>query len=222
MPSNCPLCHSDNTKNFVFQKSYNRHFFECENCSLIYVDRKELLSVEDEKSRYDLHENHIRTKGYEKFLRRLINPLKKYIDTKDEGLDFGEGPYPMLREIFAEDGYQNIKGYDPIYNNNARSLQGSYKFITCCEVIEHASSPKNVWEEILNLLVCEDAYIALSTGIYDHDFDFLKWQYTHDDTHINFFTQKTIEWISHIYHLEIIESSKDFNLFLRRQKVAQP
>lgn len=221
MPFSCPLCFTDKTHHFAYQKSYRRNFYECEECSLIFVDRGELLSSEEEKSRYDLHENHIRSKGYEKFLRRLIDPLKKYVILDDKGLDYGEGPYPMLREIFAEDGYKNINGYDPLYNPSESALMDHYKFIICCEVIEHTKNPRKELKRMESLLE-NDGYLAMSTGIYSKDHDFLGWQYTHDDTHINFFTDDTVLWIVDNLKLEIIERAKDFILFSKIQKAAQP
>jgi SAM-dependent methyltransferase len=182
---------------------------------MIFVPRTQLLNEEEEKSRYDLHENHIRSKGYEKFLRRLINPIKELCTPESLGLDFGEGPYPMLRELFAEDGYSKVQGYDPYYNQNEEVLSGKYDFVTCSEVIEHTKSPIDVLQTINNLLK-SNGYLAMSTGVYSEGHDFLAWQYTHDDTHINFFTEAAILWVSKTFSLEIKQRAKDLVIFLKK------
>jgi len=211
----CPLCESLDHSHFAFQKAYERDFYECHDCGMIFVARYQLLSEKEEKSRYDLHENHIRSKGYEKFLRRLINPIKELCSPDSSGLDFGEGPYPMLREIFAEDGYNKVKGYDPYYNRNEDVLSTHYDFITCSEVIEHAKSPLFLLQTLKNSLK-HGGYLVISTGIYSKDHDFLAWQYTHDDTHVNFFTDKTILWISKSFSFEIKQRAKDLVIFLKK------
>ena len=68
----------------------------------------------------------------------------------------------------------------------------------------------------------DEGFLAISTGIYSKSYDFLAWQYTHDDTHINFFTDQTILWIQNEYGLEILERAKDFILFSKKQKAVQP
>jgi len=211
----CPLCKSLDNSHFAFQKAYTRDFYDCHHCGMIFVNREQLLSENEEKKRYDLHENHIRTPGYEKFLRRLINPLKKLCGHDSVGLDYGEGPYPMLREILSEDGYKNVQGFDPYYNQNTEALDTNYDFITCSEVIEHTKYPGDVLKK-LKALLKTNGYLVMSTGIYSRDYDFLSWQYTHDDTHINFFTDDTILWIAKNFHLDLVQKDKDLVIFSKK------
>jgi len=94
--NDCPLCLSSNTSEFHYHHKHSRMFYICDQCDLKFIARDSLISRESEKGRYELHQNNKRTKGYDQFLYRLIDPVKKRVSIASKGLDFGEGPYPML------------------------------------------------------------------------------------------------------------------------------
>ena len=215
MSSKCILCQSDNINHYYFQKVFSRNFYKCQNCYLIFVDRLELINKSEEKSRYDNHNNSVRTSGYEKFLRRLISATKDYKSPLDYGLDFGQGPYPMLIELLKEDGYRNINGYDPIYNKDLSLLDNKYDYITCCEVVEHFSNPLQEFK-LLSSLLKPNGIIVISTGIYSNNTEFADWYYIKDDTHINIFTSKTLEWLGNHLKLQILDLKKDLIVYQKR------
>ncbi|MFT6630948.1 MAG: hypothetical protein ACJAS4_000892 [Bacteriovoracaceae bacterium] len=212
MPFKCPLCKSQLTNHVFYQEQYKRDFYNCESCFLCFVNRNQLLTIETEKERYDLHQNDIRSAGYEKFLRRLINPILDKISNDSNGLDFGCGPYPMLIEIFKEEGFKNIKGWDPIYHNDESVFSDKYDFITMCEVFEHVYDVKFEMDRIVGLLR-SGGLLVISTGIKISDNALKTWHYLQDDTHINLVTDQTINWIALNYNLEIVDKAKDLIIF---------
>jgi hypothetical protein len=215
MPFKCPLCHSQLTNHVFHQEQHERDFYNCEGCFICFVNREQLLTVEIEKERYDLHQNDIRSKGYEKFLRRLINPIVQKLPNDSSGLDFGCGPYPMLIEIFNEDGFKNIKGWDPIYHKDESVFDEKYDFITMCEVFEHIYDLKFEMDRVVTLLKT-DGLLVVSTGIKISDSALETWHYLQDDTHINLVTDETIQWIANKYDLEIVDKAKDLIIFSKR------
>ena len=81
----------------TFQVMDARAYFRCQACALIFADRTSLLSAEDEKARYKLHQNNPQDTGYRAFLARLVDPLAERLGVSPlEGLDFGCGPGPTL------------------------------------------------------------------------------------------------------------------------------
>lgn len=212
----CPLCLCENSEQFHYQEQHKRDFFKCSQCELVFVDRNQLASPQDEKSRYTEHNNSDRTPGYEKFLSRLIDPIERLLPERSvKGLDFGEGPYPMMRELFYERGYQNISGHDPYFNPNHTKLLDTYDFVTCCEVIEHMSRPHEQIKGLVGLLK-EKGLLVISTGVLSSAINFPTWHYIKDVTHINFFSQNTFKWMEDELDLKIIEQSRDLIVFSKR------
>lgn len=208
----CPLCLSESTHHFHFQEKFQRDFYKCNACKLIFVDRLQLVSPGVEKERYSLHDNSQRSKGYEAFLSRLIEPINSHLPKTAAGLDFGEGPYPMLRELFQEAGFTNISGFDPYFNPDSGVLNQKYDFITCCEVIEHMSKPSIQIKDLI-AMVNKRGILIFSTGVFNSEIDFSSWHYINDETHINIFSQKTFEYIGQVLDLEIIEQDLDLIVF---------
>ena len=202
MHYNCPLCLSKQTKDYYFQEIFSRHYYQCENCDLVFVPSEQQLTKEDEKKHYSHHQNDIRSPGYERFLSRLIKPVEKYFSLSAKGLDFGQGPYPMLLEILKERGFDNVKGYDPLFNNNTSIFKEKYDFITSCEVIEHIKNLKFEIERLL-LLIKDNGILVVSTGLRSESQSFDKWGYIQDITHVSIFSQKTFLWIANKYQLEV-------------------
>lgn len=215
MKYNCPLCQEDTSRvYFNYQKSDKIFkYLQCNNCLLIFMDKNTLLEPTVESLRYQHHKNDIRTSGYEKFLRELINPILEQVDKTSVGLDYGSGPYPMLSEIIKEDGYK-IEIYDPFFANDKSKLVKSYDYITCCEVAEHFYNPNKEFKRLKNMLRI-NGILGIRTGILTKDINFESWYYKEDDTHVVFYTPESIKWICEHFHFQNIY--KENNVFLLRK-----
>jgi hypothetical protein len=204
----CPLCES---KQFEFKaevsKPFTRKYYQCKNCELIFSDPKSLLDHDQERQRYLMHENDKREPGYEKFLNRLITPMQSRVDREMKGLDFGSGPYPMLCEMMQEEGF-DISAWDPYYLNDRKLLLKKYDYMTCCEVVEHFNHPRESWQEMFKLLKSKFV-LGVSTSLYRDDICFSDWHYILDETHISFYTSKTMQVIAKIFsvNFQILENN---------------
>lgn len=215
MSSSCPLCKQSNSKlYFEYQKADRLfNYFECNHCSLVFMDKKTLLKPAVESLRYEHHKNDVRTPGYEKFLRELINPVLERVSKTSFGLDYGSGPYPMLSELVHEDGYQ-IEIYDPFFANDKSKLDSQYDFITCCEVAEHFYHPNEEFHKLHGLLK-ENGILGIRTGIMTSEINFKSWFYKEDDTHVVFYTPKSINWICEQFQFENIYQAP--NVFILKK-----
>lgn len=207
----CPLCENTNSKEKVHHLK-GRDFFLCGECDLIFADPDKLVSGDDEKERYLKHQNNERDSGYINFLSRVLTPLKEFIKTNDAGLDYGSGPYPMLKELMEEEGH-HIEAYDPFFNPIA--LKEKYDYIVSTEVIEHFHTPRKDFDKIIGLLKSGGIF-ALMTGIRYSEISFKNWYYIQDDTHISLYSPKTIMWICQLYHLEIIYEARNIYFLKKR------
>jgi SAM-dependent methyltransferase len=201
----CPLCLKTNVSSFIAREIEYHH---CQNCHLVFKDKKELLDNKTEKSRYDFHEN-VDNPGYREFLGRLFHPLMKYLNKEMKGMDFGCGPGPVLQKMFHEEGI-NCQVYDPFYSPEMPN--GKFDFITSTEVVEHFFEPGKEFDFILSKLKA-GGYLGLMTSLYENDEQFETWHYCNDDTHVSFYHHKTMEWIASNFNLEALHISKQVHIF---------
>lgn len=188
MMQKCPLCSSQKLADFPGDA--RRTYYRCQNCALIFVDRAHLLSAEDEKERYELHQNSPQDAGYRAFLARLAGPLASRLgDPPLQGLDFGCGPGPTLPVIMEEMGYSMAK-YDPFFFPDPAVLDQQYDFVTCTEAIEHFYDPASEWERLVSL-VKPGGWLGVMTQLVTAETSFASWYYVDDRTHVSFFSRET-------------------------------
>lgn len=187
----CPLCKSEEISEYFSNK--RRVFLQCGNCELVFVPEQFHLSAEEEKKRYDLHENNPDDEGYRKFLSRLAIPLNERLKPSSYGLDFGSGPGPALSEMITDMGHR-VKIYDQFYADDREVLNKRYDFITATEVFEHLREPLETIELLWRILN-PGGILGLMTKLVIDRQAFSTWHYITDRTHICFFSESTFNWL---------------------------
>ncbi|MFP4520609.1 MAG: methyltransferase domain-containing protein, partial [Fibrobacterota bacterium] len=134
----CPLCKQKET--LFYKADKRRAFFICEDCGLIFVPPRFHLSPDEEKSRYEKHENNIENEGYKNFLQKIIKQIEKAAPYGASCLDFGCGPVPVLSEMLREKGFE-VKEYDLFFKKDDSAFKSKYDVITASEVLEHLRNP---------------------------------------------------------------------------------
>ncbi len=208
--SSCPLCQHQHAEHFYTQPSgplQHRQYWRCEQCWLIFVPPQFQLSLEEEKARYDQHQNDANDLGYRKFLQRLVEPLIARLPAQAQGLDFGSGPGPTLSLMLRDEGFGCID-YDIFYAHYPDRLTTTYDFITSTEVIEHVNQPQQVFEQLLACLN-PSGILAIMTQRWLSKERFIRWNYRNDPTHICFFHEQTFHWLAKRYQLSIDYISDD-------------
>lgn len=188
----CRLCLSD--RPVLLTSDKRRRFFLCSECSLIFVPDSELVSVVQEKERYDLHVNSRQNSGYVEFLSELIPLIKNSGIYKPSILDFGSGKNAVLSSLLDENRL-SCDSYDPLYGVLIDEKQKKYDVIVLCEVIEHL---RNLREELrlIKSLLSERGIVVIRTRMYPSGDSFPGWWYAQDITHINFFSLETIRKVA--------------------------
>lgn len=193
----CPLC--DLAGAAAFAQAHGRSFLRCERCLLTFVDPRDRLSCDDERARYDTHDNRPDDPGYRAFLDRLAEPLTARLPAGAEGLDYGSGPGPTLSVMMAERGF-SVSIYDPFFAPDPAALGRSWDFITCTETAEHFFRPGEEFRRLDGLLR-EPGWLGLMTQVLeapmsDDPHAFESWWYVRDPTHVSFYRPETLEWIA--------------------------
>lgn len=201
---NCPLCQSSNPHS-VFNKADPvfgpREYEQCPDCKLIYLLPQYFLSLDEEKERYDLHQNHPGDQGYVDFLNLLIEPLCGYVPEGSTGVDYGCGPGPTVSLLLERKGMK-IVNYDPVYIPGKNILTLQYDFITATEVIEHFHEPRREMLQLDRMLKA-GGHVGLMTFLYEDVPRFKEGWYHMDPTHVSFFHRETMEWIARWLKWEI-------------------
>ena len=208
----CPLCGSVIIHDF-YQGS-DRDYLICDCCALIFVPPKFHLTAEQERQRYDLHQNSPDDARYRDFLNRLLKPLVVQLKSGSKGFVFASGPAPTLSLMLQEQGF-SMSVYDLYYANNSDVLSQHYDFLCCTEALEHFASPNHEWQLFLSM-VKNGGWIAIMTSMYDTVASFSDWYYKNDLTHICFYSRKTFQWLAQRDGLHVQIESDSVILFRMR------
>jgi len=187
----CPLC-SDHAAPYA--EIPPRRYFSCACCGLVFLDKDQLPTTEEERAEYDLHENDPYDAGYRTFLSRLTTPLVDGIETGAEGLDFGCGPGPAIAVMLEEMGF-HVANYDPFYAPDETVLDRDYDFISCTEVVEHFHAPADEFARLATLLR-PDGRLGVMTRLLLPETDFATWYYARQPSHVAFYRPETMHWIA--------------------------
>jgi len=186
----CRLCDEQDRLQRVYGAD-SRIYFLCRQCMLISVDSRYFLSNDEERARYETHNNMIENKGYVEFLNRVIQPMLKYIQPGMAGVDYGCGPGPILSQLVHQAGIE-CDDYDPIFY--PKPLSDRYDFVFSTETFEHFFYPKREIEK-LSALISPGGYLGVMTGMWDSIERFKTWYYTRDPTHVSFFHRDTLDYM---------------------------
>lgn len=186
----CPLC-SSNAQPYFTEKE--RLFLKCSNCKAIITHPDNFLNPEDEKARYELHENDPYNEGYQKFVSPITAGILNDFSANHKGLDFGSGTGSPIMKVLKDSDYDIVE-YDLYFHNHPELLQQQYDYIACCEVAEHFKEPHKELG-LLRSLLKPGGKLYLMTEMIDDSKDFAVWYYKKDPTHVFLYHPETFEWI---------------------------
>lgn len=219
VPESCLLCDCDALSlHYHYRQRFRDQVFErvywrCSNCQLVFLQPDLQVSAEFEKERYEEHENDIADPHYRGFLQQLWQPIQERVLKTDWGLDFGSGPSPALVHLAEEAGYQ-IQAYDPIFQKEPAALDMTYDYLVSSEVVEHFCDPKESWQQLMGL-VRPGGLIGILTDRVPLNRSFKDWPYIRDLTHVAFYSERTFVWLAEVFDCQI-EFLGDRTVFLKK------
>jgi len=198
----CSICKTET--DIIHDLAFKIDYHKCPKCQLIQLDQDYRISFSQERVIYDQHENSLDNQGY---LNYFIDFLEKgVLPYKKDGalLDFGSGPEPVLIQLINRDYGFQTSHYDLHYAKDKSYQDRSYDVILSTEVIEHVDNPLDFMKHLSSLLKPK-GIIALMTLVHDNDTEaFLQWWYRRDQTHITFYSIKTMETLASLVGLKLI------------------
>ncbi len=191
MKSNyCPLC--GQPSNFFVQVK-QAVYHQCPVCAGIFLNAAQRLGPEQEKARYQRHNNNVDDPRYQNFVAPITSAICADFSPQHQGLDFGAGTGPVISKVLHDRDYQ-IALYDPFVHPHPALLTVYYDYIACCEVMEHFFTPYREFSLLRGLLRPQGKLYCV-TELYSESLDFQSWYYKNDPTHVFFYQHRTLEWI---------------------------
>ena len=210
---NCWLCGGLNLNYLETEKA---GYYFCQDCELIFLKKEAIVSREEEKARYEEHDNSHDNIGYvtmfEKFIEKVIIPNDHGINSV---LDFGCGPVPVLADLLKERGYK-VDIYDPFFFPKKNYDNQSYDLITSTEVFEHLHNPVG---EIKKLYSClgKGGFLAIMTSFHPGPEKFVDWWYKWDPTHVVFYNSITFDYIANMFSFEkVLDDGEKYCLLQKK------
>ena len=168
----------------------SRIYHVCRDCGFTFLDPSSRLREDEEKKRYDQHNNTPGARGYIQWLTAFLE--EAVLPFADEGcavLDFGSGPVPVLARLMEERGYK-VSIHDKYFAPHMP--QGPFDLITSTEVFEHLADPLGTLKYLKEILT-PGGRLSIKTSLRPlSDEEFLSWWYREDSTHISFFSAHSL------------------------------
>lgn len=179
-------------------------YYVCPQCGFVFLSPDHYLRPEEEKARYELHDNRIDNLGYVRMFERFIeSAVVPWVRTGAEILDYGCGHGPVLAELLRKKHY-HVDLYDPFFFPDPGYRAKKYDLITATEVIEHLTDPLKTISDLKKILN-PHGKIAIMTQCNTHAPEtFLTWYYRREDTHISFFNTQVFRAFASILDLRIL------------------
>lgn len=199
--SRCPLC-GGKADRLPPLPSTGGVYSHCRRCDLIHAHKRDLLSPADERARYTQHDNTLENTGYVQMLEEfLIQSVFPFV-SGGRALEFGCGPGPVLAHLLRRHGF-TVDVYDPFFFPHRDFLAHQYDLVTSTEVLEHLRKPAETLDTLCSVLAPQGV-LAVMTHLHPGVNEFPAWWYHRDPTHIAFFSERTLRWISHHWPLKLV------------------
>ena len=180
-------------------------YHKCATCDFISKDEASYVTPKQEKKIYDTHNNSADDPVYVAYFQDFIDTcLTKFIDAPSTALDFGSGPVPVLAQILRNMYAIEVDIFDKYYAPEKVYEGKRYDLITVTEVVEHLEDPIEYFALFKSLLK-PGGVLAMMTQFHHNDEKgFEHWHYRRDESHVSFFTPKTMVIIADKIGFEIV------------------
>jgi len=210
----CHIC-SRSTQSFCDEKTAIVYHL-CDSCEYLFKDPSEYRSIEEQKMRYDLHENDENSADYRAYFQRFLDFVLPAAGEPKTALDFGCGSSTLLANILNSMNIQTDV-YDPIYYPEKCYDSKKYDIIVSVEVFEHLHDPNRLFSHLVSHLN-EGGCIAIQTQFHPCDIStFKQWYYHKDPTHIVFFRPRTFAVLAEKYGCKLLADNGKNMVVLRKK-----
>lgn len=216
MNLNCKVC-GTSCAPIVYKKIKSR-YHRCPKCEFIFKDASCYLTEAQELTIYHEHINNMNDPSYQAYFRDFIETcILEFVSGPVEALDFGSGPEPVLASVLQNEYGYLVDVYDKFFSPNKIYEDKLYDLITATEVVEHLEEPVEYFK-LFHDLLNPGGYLAVMTQFHPNDPNrFENWHYRRDESHVSFFTPKTMAFIAEQVGFDIVFMDTHKNVTFRRK-----
>ena len=215
MELNCKVC-GTSCAPIVYKKIKSR-YHRCPKCEFIFKDESCYLTEAQELSIYQEHNNSIDDSAYQTYFKEFIEKcISGFVSGSIEALDFGSGPEPVLASMLKHQYGYRVDVYDKFFSPEKIYEGKLYDLITATEVVEHLEEPIEYFK-LFHAFLKPGGFLAVMTQFHPNDTGrFENWHYRRDESHVSFFTPKTIADIAEQVGFDIVFMDTHKNVTFRR------
>lgn len=215
----CPICSFSDIRSL---QNKRRAFFHCPSCGFFWADPASRLSVEEQKNRYELHQNDGSNQGYGDYINRIIDKTLDWAlkDTFPGSrvhrvVDWGSGPSDLASQLLRQRGL-DVVSWDPLFAPDHPPQSERFDVALCIEVAEHFDSPVKDFLALAATLKPGGRLVVHTHFAPEREEDFLSWWYIEDTTHVSFYSPRALKLLSSLGSL-VLEELEDqrFAVFRR-------
>lgn len=201
--TSCPLCLAQKIEKYSEDKIRSYHL--CSFCQLVFVAREDLISFDQEKERYEAHENNPDDEGYSKYLQKIVIEIKPQLPETGKGLDFGCGKTTILADHLKNLNYE-MDSYDAYFLKDESIWDKQYDFIILSEVIEHLRMPRQEMRQLMRVLKPQGKLFIKTKYMPSSKAEFDQWFYKRDSTHVQFFSPESMGYLQNFLGLSSVKN----------------
>jgi len=211
----CPVCGSRISRSLLDRKNA-RIYLTCDTCRYIFLHPDHHLPPDAQKRRYLRHRNGLQEEGYITFLNSFLQTaVIPYVECGTRVLDYGSGPVPAFSWILHSSGYR-VDSFDPFFFPDTSWEKKTYSAAVMIEVLEHLTDPVSTMRRLRDHIE-PGGYLCIRSSLHhDADAHFSSWWYRQDPTHVAFFSETTIEYLTSALGLKTVSITDKRDIVLQR------
>lgn len=213
----CRVCKT--CSNFFYKEDY-RTFYLCPQCSLIFT--MDFPNKTFQEKHYKSQWETANSTFWKDQVNGLLSIIEK-CNVSGRILDFGSGSGETVNELLRRG--KDVTPVDPLTTGYLKDQNYPHKFniVIAIEVIEHLHNLLEEINEISNVLT-EDGIVICTTQLTNFFIDtenaqtqFTNWWYKNDQTHVNFFCNKTIIKLAELGSYSSVDIYENKAFVLKKQ-----
>lgn len=181
--------------------------------NMVYKDETVYLSPNEEKERYDQHQNDLSRTDYFSYQLKLLNELVLPYLVPGNILDFGSGKTEVIKTILND---RKVESYDLYYYPNNKVLLDTYDNIVTIETVEHFRNPLDEFYKLHKMLKPKGHLIVITQ--FRPNFEEIdQWWYLRDTTHYCFYNFEAFKYICSEIGFDLVSTNHKNQIVLKKK-----
>jgi 2-polyprenyl-6-hydroxyphenyl methylase/3-demethylubiquinone-9 3-methyltransferase len=196
------------------------YYHRCDECGFVFTEAFDHFTQEqfrqhiynDDYARIDPDYDKLRPEGNAGFICKLLGKERSL-----RVLDYGSGNGLLARNL-RQAGFSDVSCYDPFVEQSASKPEGKFDFITCFEVLEHTTTPRQTIADILSM-IREPGMVLFSTLFVPDDMEKqgLSWWYAAPrNGHVSLYSEQSLKTLASSFGYRVGSFSESMHVMVNQ------